>query len=624
MVVSKLKLKFGSSKETNPLELDVKPITVFVGPNNSGKSKLLQEITTFCNDGQTKNSNLILDDLDFSPITNPEKEVAKYTIKPSRGESVSEGNILFGTPRKRNQYRREDLKSVLENINANKPPVCQRYFSALTLKLDGKERLNHIVEKPAGNLLESPTNEFQVLFQDKEVREEVRRIVYEAFGRYLVINPLKVGRFGLRLSDIAPSSELEEQCLGPTARHFYSQTLDIMDASDGVKAFVGTVISAIAGDPKILLIDEPEAFLHPSLSYKLGKEVSKVIGGNSKSLFVSTHSVDFLMGCIQSGVSLNIVRLTFSNDVPTARVLPNDKILNLMRSPMLRSTGIMNAIFYENVIVTEADADRAFYKEINERLLDSGPSEGILNCLFVNGQNKQTIKDIVRPLRELGISCAAIYDLDIVREGKKPWIETLEALFIPRTTIDSLSSARTNIWNAFKQINEQSEEKNKHYKMNGGVDLLKPADKEVCNNLLNQLEEYGSFTVKKGELESCIRKAFEQIKKQSEEKNKNRYYKVNGGVDLLESEDKEACNNLLNQLEEYGSFTVKKGELESWLQNLSVSAKKSEWLPQIFEKMGEDPTNSNYVRPSSDDVWEFVRNIKSWFANPDKKGIPSS
>lgn len=40
-----------------------------------------------------------------------------------------------------------------------------------------------------------------------------------------------------------------------------------------------------------------------------------------------------------------------------------------MQNPLLRSIGVFNALFYNAVVVTEADADRAFYQEINERLL---------------------------------------------------------------------------------------------------------------------------------------------------------------------------------------------------------------------------------------------------------------
>jgi hypothetical protein len=42
--------------------------------------------------------------------------------------------------------------------------------------------------------------------------------------------------------------------------------------------------------------------------------------------------------------------------------------------------------------------------------------------------------------------------------------------------------------------------------------------------------------------------------------------KTDGGVDALPQEEKEAANNLFNQLEEYGIFTVRTGEVEHWLQ----------------------------------------------------------
>ena len=51
------------------------------------------------------------------------------------------------------------------------------------------------------------------------------------------------------------------------------------------------------------------------------------------------------MGCIQSGSPLNIIRLTYKNGIPTSRLLPQDKILHLMRHPLLRSTGVLNGLF---------------------------------------------------------------------------------------------------------------------------------------------------------------------------------------------------------------------------------------------------------------------------------------
>lgn len=88
-----------------------------------------------------------------------------------------------------------------------------------------------------------------------------------------------------------------------------------------------------------------------------------------------------------------------------------------MQNPLLRSIGVFNALFYNAVVVTEADADRAFYQEINERLLKEKDPRGIEGCLFLNAQNKQTVWDIVKPLRDLGIPAVGIVDIDVIKEG---------------------------------------------------------------------------------------------------------------------------------------------------------------------------------------------------------------
>ena len=102
-----------------------------------------------------------------------------------------------------------------------------------------------------------------------------------------------------------------------------------------------------------------------------------------------------------------------------------------------------------------------------------------------------------------------------------------------------------------------------------------------------------------------------------------RNMKLHGGVDILSPSDREAACNLFESLGKYGLFVVRRGELESWLQGLGGAARKSEWLIDVFEKMGEDPDSSKYLHPGSDDVWEFMRSIKSWLTNAKRSGIPS-
>ncbi|MCF2147643.1 ATP-binding protein [Desmonostoc muscorum LEGE 12446] len=455
----------------------------------------------------------------------------------------------------RNQVHRQNLLNALQNPNTQVSLFCQWYLSFNTLLLDGKSRISLIGQQSAGDLQQPPHTSFQVLFRDDAKRDEVRRIIYDAFGTYFVIDPTSLGQLRLRLSSRPPQTDIEERGIHHEAVQFHSKAFPVEQASDGVKAFTGIITEIIAGDPAIVLIDEPEAFLSLSLALKLGKEIAISSSGSQKRLFVSTHSPNFVMGCIQSGAPVNIVRLTYRSEVATARVLSNTDILRLMRNPLLRSTGVLGALFYEFVIVTESDADRAFYQEINERLLRYKPELGIPNCLFLNAQNKQTVQIIIKPLRELGIPAVGIVDVDILKDGGQDWTNFLKSGFIPELEYQSLANFRNAVKEKFDTVG-------KNMKRDGGVDIL-----------------FGS--------------------------------------------DKEAANNLFDKLAEYGLFVVRKGELESWLLQLGATGHGPNWLINIFEKMGEDPESQDYLKPSDDDVWSFCGEIKKWFTNPNRKGIPS-
>jgi hypothetical protein len=289
----------------------------------------------------------------------------------------------------------------------------------------------------------------------------------------------------------------QEQGWDARAREFHSRASLISDASDGVRAFVGILSTLKAGEPTVTLIDEPEAFLHPTLAFRLGKEITAALASTNKRLFASTHSASFLMGCVQGGASINIVRLTYDGNSATARLLSQDRLLPLMRNPLLRSIGVLEALFYNAVVVTEADADRAFYQEVNERLLKARDPRGIEGCLFLNAQNKQTVWDIVHPLRELGIPAAGIVDIDVLKEGGAVWAKPMNGAFVPELNHQSLGNQRATLLQAF-------EKSKKDMKRDGGLTILQGSDREACENFFRQLAEYGFFIVPNGEVESWL------------------------------------------------------------------------------------------------------------------------
>src|SRR5688500_4442446 len=108
-MIKKIKLKFGSSASKPALETALTPITVFVGPNNSGKSKILFEIEEFCKKGKTNTQNVILNEVIFLPITDAESEITKHTLIPKTNETLAPQEIVFGNSKVRHQVNRNEL-----------------------------------------------------------------------------------------------------------------------------------------------------------------------------------------------------------------------------------------------------------------------------------------------------------------------------------------------------------------------------------------------------------------------------------------------------------------------------------------------------------------------------------
>ncbi len=553
-MISSFQLKFGRSPGET---IATTPVTVFVGPNNSGKSRILREVERYCRLGQKDANDLLLAELTFSGLTSDRaaQSIERIRQPPHPGEALNVDHIFVGSKYGRQQVPVASLMQFLQAPTSNVSAFCQWYLRHLTLMLDGSSRIGLVGQQGAGDLQRPPESSFQVLFRDDAKRHEVRRIVFDAFGRHFVLDPTNLGQLRIRLSDRAPRDDIEERGIHADSVRFHASAQVIDEASDGVKAFTGIVTEVMAGDPSVILVDEPEAFLHPSLASKLAQEVARAALSADKRVFVSTHSPQFVMGCIQSGAPVNIIRLTYRGGVATARILPSDEILELMRHPLLRSTGLLSGLFYEFVVVTESDADRAFYQEVNERLLQFKPEWGIPNCLFLNAQNKQTVQTLLRPLRKLGIPAAGVVDVDVLKEGGANWTNLLSSADVPQLS-------------------------------------------------------HGSFATLRAAVKSAMDVTGKDMKRE-------------GGLAILSSAEKQAAEDLLTQLRQYGIFVVPGGELESWMKSFGASGHGPAWLIDVFERMGEDPSNPNYVRPDTGDVWAFLRDIRSWLVDPTRKGIPA-
>lgn len=70
--------------------------------------------------------------------------------------------------------------------------------------------------------------------------------------------------------------------------------------------------------------------------------------------------------------------------------------------------------------------------------------------------------------------------------------------------------------------------------------------------------------------------------------------KRDGGIRVLPPHNREAAENLLAQLSEYGVFVVRGGELESSVRHLDATGHGPSWLMKVFEKWERIPITRSF------------------------------
>ena len=345
-------LKF--TKEPKQLKLDAGGITIFVGPNNSGKSLIFREIESAFHTADLR-THKILEDYEIEWLS---KEQVEAEVDALRKKSP------LGTPPEHVQIGRYMPNGGLDSTNVHVPTLVQltakkenkawiahNFLRFRMLRLDGRTRFSLTDDKSLGDLLSTPQNAIAHVFTDEEARRKIREFIFDAFGRYFVVDPTNAGHGRIRLSDTAPISD--EQSLNDAARKFHSAATYIKEASDGVQAYVGIVMAILSGEFKTILVDEPEAFLHPPLARKLGKQMATLMAERKGSLFASTHSADFLIGCVQGSKSVRVVRLGYTDGKSKAHKVDSGVLESILKQPLMRSANVISGLFHDGVVVTE-------------------------------------------------------------------------------------------------------------------------------------------------------------------------------------------------------------------------------------------------------------------------------
>jgi hypothetical protein len=259
-----------------------------------------------------------------------------------------------------------------------------------------------------------PGHPIHVMFSDDSAAERISGYFRRAFDQDLYPFHGGGGTFALVVGNRPPVTPGEDRISPSYVRKVHAQSCPLQEQGDGMRAFATVILSLlISRTQSVLVLDEPEAFLHPPQARLLGEFIAKERPKRSQ-LFVSTHSPDILRGLLGvASTKMRIVRLVRDGDVNRAKELSKGKVKQIANDPLMQYSGVLDAMFHERAFIAEADTDCMFYNSILSLPSIHGSRQP--DAVFIHGSGKHRMHALSDALRDLGVKTDVIVDIDILR-----------------------------------------------------------------------------------------------------------------------------------------------------------------------------------------------------------------
>lgn len=503
-------------------------VTVIVGANNAGKSTVLRDLVTLLaqKPGRQKPELKAVKEVTLRKSGSGADVVAwlgNHYPLVSQGAQLGFGhNSVVHMPEIIMQSWEQGTTGVgqLSNLLTFYGNAQGRFGIA------GFAEMRDTIDDP-------PVHPVHHLQDSKEKLAEINRVCRSIFGEGLTLDTLakqirlRVGSIGLEAPPI--------DAVTPEYRQAMAALVPLDDQGDGMRSLMGLLLPLVAAVYPLIVIDEPEAFLHPPQAHALGKELGALASKGNVQVLVATHDRSFLTGLLESGVDVSVARLTRRGVEMRAHQLSAADLSGLWTDAVLRYSNILEGLFHRLVVLAEAEGDCNFLSAALE--CPNGPTAAIPKneILFVPTGGKDGMPKAARALRSVKVPVVAAPDLDILNdEGKvkalvealgHDWTDELAAQYSIATAdmtgrpepakvghvLDSivalLDPRRNESYNA--EIRDQVKANLRAGSSpwvavkDHGMSAFKGQARSACDTLMAELERCGVVPVRNGELE-CL------------------------------------------------------------------------------------------------------------------------
>lgn len=384
-------------------------VTVFVGANNSGKSTILREVVETLRKSRNR-------------VTTPNLSVERVAF--STTGSIADQfawlrrNASFSFVNNRPMFRRHGVEAMPDVLaqqfagRSNSPGVgdlagfvCFYGNAEGRFSIGGSAEMRESVDDAPTHPVHHLQDSAALVATVSQISEQVFRspLTVDALARTVRLRVGKISGDVPRIDDV-PRSYRDQLAALPA--------LD--QQGDGMRGFFGQVLPVVTATYPIIVLDEPEAFLHPPQAHALGRELGRLAVARGVQILVATHDRSLLTGLLDSGVEVSVVRT--SRDAASARVFQLDasELRDLWNDPVLRYSNVLDGLFHRLVVIAEAETDCAFFAaalDCPSRDAQGLPSSEIL---FVPSGGKAAMWKIAGALKGAAVPVVAAPDLDIL------------------------------------------------------------------------------------------------------------------------------------------------------------------------------------------------------------------
>lgn len=515
-------------------------INIVIGANNSGKSQFLKEIRSTIlgnTDGPKgpyvyETNNVIIDSIDLAIPKNAEDLDGSYGLTSHVVRGMNGWRVRdfcnIGTqlsPSSGYTYRslpcsfslQDDWRACLNNLL--QPNETDH-------SLEEKERQRQILQFLGPMFVDYAGTEDRLLLSIGEPARGVRDDSYNTLSAALDVDDTcsTISETVKRLfhKDIALDNTTSRQSVVPVVSEDFSgyrnsqnssvkltymqNATQLRNEGDGFRSYVTILLTVMGASKPILLVDEPEAFLHPTYAMELGKQLGTMLAESDalQNAFISTHSSYFLQGILDSAASgLSLIRLKRNGGKSTFNILDKDKIETL-KNRSDYSPQYIDALFSKRAILVEAPRDAIIYSAICDKISE------IDNPIFVSTNGKDAFKGVKEFYAASGLPCRCICDFDIINDHDK-FKNLMKAFSVDVEVRQRALNAADALKKIYRDLAIQKTSNKKdlaslikeRYKKDVFIDIPESLRLD-CRNSLRDLIRFGIYVLKTGELESLF------------------------------------------------------------------------------------------------------------------------